>query len=165
MIARAGDDLVLVARLWDRSGALERLLGLLRRRALQVRTVSVYRADERTLEVVVAFDSLQTAHARIGAELRDLEDLEQIRRLGSDEHDEGREMALASISGPVGDWPEACLHMVRRETDTRVELVGSPAQIDCALAFLTARGVLEASTRSGVMLAPARKCTLRSNDI
>ena len=32
MIARAGDDLVLVARLWDRSGALERLLGLLRRR-------------------------------------------------------------------------------------------------------------------------------------
>jgi hypothetical protein len=34
MIARAGDDLVLVARLWDRSGALERLLGLLRRRAL-----------------------------------------------------------------------------------------------------------------------------------
>lgn len=146
--------MVLVARLWDRSSALERLLGLLRRRALQVRTLSVYRADERTLEVVVAFDSLQTSHDRIEAELRELEDLEQISRFGHDEQDEGREMALGRTSGPVGDWPEACLHMVLRETDTRVELVGSPVQVDRARAFLTARGVLEASTRSGVMLAP-----------
>ena len=121
--------------------------------------------DEGTLEVVIAFASSQTPHARIEAELRELEDLEQIRRLGSDEHDEGREMALARTNGPVGDWPEDCLHMVRRETDTRVELFGSPAQVDRALTFLTARGLLEASTRSGVMLAPAGRCRLRSNDV
>ena len=46
-------QLVLVARLQDVTGSLERLLGLLRRRALPIGSLSLYQAEDDILEVVL----------------------------------------------------------------------------------------------------------------
>ncbi|MEC7833735.1 MAG: hypothetical protein VX850_02985, partial [Gemmatimonadota bacterium] len=60
---------VLVASLQDVTGALERLLGLLRRRALPVESLSFYQAEDNIREVVLRFGDLDTPEDRVAAEV------------------------------------------------------------------------------------------------
>ena len=147
-------QLVVVARLRDLSGALERLLGLLRRRALPVDGLSVYRSQDDILEVAVRFGELSTPWDRVEAELNELVDLISVRRLDTDACGEAREFALARTDGEVGPWPEALVGIVRHQADDAIELTGSPAQIDRALDFMAGQGVLVGSARSGEIFPP-----------
>ena len=65
---------VLVARLQDVTGSLERLLGLLRRRALPIGSLSLYQAEDDILEVVLRFGDLDTPEDRVAAEVSSLYD-------------------------------------------------------------------------------------------
>ena len=115
-------QLVVVARLRDLSGALERLLGLLRRRALPVDGLSVYRSQDDILEVAVRFGELSTPWDRVEAELNELVDLISVRRLDTDACGEAREFALARTDGEIGPWPEALSGIVRHQADDAIEL-------------------------------------------
>ena len=71
---------VLVARLQDVTGSLERLLGLLRRRALPIGSLSLYQAEDDILEVVLRFEDLDTPEDRVAAEVSSLYDVLSVRR-------------------------------------------------------------------------------------
>jgi acetolactate synthase small subunit len=148
------NQLVLVATLSDASGALERLLGLLRRSALHVETLSMYRAEANVLEVALRFGKLRTPEARVEALLNDLVDVREVRRVWPEACAKARELALARTDGDPGPWPDELQKVVRRQSSGSIELTGSPREIDTALAHMKERGVLAASVRSGEMYPP-----------
>jgi acetolactate synthase regulatory subunit len=71
-------EALIVARLRDRPGALERALGLLRRRAFAVRQLSVDAAGDGIVELVVRVDESRTPRERVRLELLGLADLVEI---------------------------------------------------------------------------------------
>lgn len=148
--------LVVVATVRDVAGGLERLLGLLRRRALPVDALSVYRTDPDLLEVAVRFGPLTTPEERVEAELTQLVDLVALRRVDGSASASAREVALATTRGAVGAWPESLIPVVRDETASVIELAGSPQDINRALEFMTDLGVLIGATRSGEIYPPNR---------
>ncbi len=71
-------EAVIVARLRDRPGALERAVSLLRRRALAVRRLSVNAAGDGVIELIVRVDESRTPRERVRVELLGLADLLEI---------------------------------------------------------------------------------------
>jgi len=145
-------DLVLLVRLRDGPGVLERLLGLLRRRVLPVRTLSVYRSEAGLQEAAIRFDRVGSPE-RVAAEIAALVDVVSVRRLPSRALGDAREMAVARTRGPVGAWPETRHGSLTHRGDA-VELTGTPAEIDRALRLMTERGVLAGAARSGEIFPP-----------
>ncbi|MFO7262076.1 MAG: hypothetical protein DIU52_013040 [bacterium] len=68
-------EALIVARLRDRPGALERAVSLLRRRAMAVRRLSVNAAGDGVVELVVRVDESRTPRERVRLELLGLADL------------------------------------------------------------------------------------------
>ncbi len=71
-------EALIVARLRDRPGALERAVSLLRRRALAVRRLSVNAAGDGVIELIVRVDESRTPRERVRVELLGLADLLEI---------------------------------------------------------------------------------------
>jgi acetolactate synthase regulatory subunit len=71
-------EALIIARLRDRPGALERALGLLRRRALAVRQLSVDAAGDGVIELALRVDETRTPRERVRLELLGLVDLLEI---------------------------------------------------------------------------------------
>lgn len=67
-----------VVRIADRSAALERVLGVLRRRRMAVRRLSVTTADG-VFELMLRVDTAQTPPERVQAELLNLVDVHDVR--------------------------------------------------------------------------------------
>jgi acetolactate synthase small subunit len=145
----------LLARLHDRPGALERAIGLIRRRAHGVLRMSVAAAPNGVLELVVRVDEARTPRARVRADLLALEDLIEVRDLADGGPPLTRELLLAwiqpaaapraTVAGRVVAFgPNGCL----------LEVTGSPDEIDALLARLDELGVVTASVRSGEVAAP-----------
>jgi len=70
-----------LAHLRDRPAALERFLGLVRRRCLAVERLSVNPGPDGLLELRFLLDESRTAPARLAAELEALVDLARLERL------------------------------------------------------------------------------------
>lgn len=80
-----------LVHLRDRPAALERFLGLVRRRCLAVERLSVNPGPDGMLEVRFHLDENRTAPARLEAELEALVDLARLERLaGAGESIAGR---------------------------------------------------------------------------
>ena len=123
---------VLVASLQDVTGALERLLGLLRRRALPVESLSFYQAEDNIREVVLRFGDLDTPEDRVAAEVSSLYDVLSVRRPDQE---------------TVND-------VLQRQGSDSMELSGTPRAIDEALAYLQEQGLISGVSRSGEMFPP-----------
>ena len=148
-------QLVLVASLQDVTGALERLLGLLRRRVLPLESLSLYQAENNILEVVLRFGDLDTPEDRVAAEVSSLYDVLSVRRPDQASCDATRELAVVKTHGnlePV--LPETVRDVLQRHSSDSMELSGTPHAIDRALAYLQEQGLITGVSRSGEMFPP-----------
>lgn len=147
---------ILLARVSDRPGALERLLGLARRRMLAVNRLSVGFGDG-TLDVVLRLDPSRTSPGRARAELLGLADVEDVTAFDDGLPGRTRELALADIRPDPGvALPTECMRLLSQESGgVTVEITGTPDEVDATLARLRAAGLLFRSTRSGEVILPA----------
>ena len=146
---------VLVARLQDVTGSLERLLGLLRRRALPIGSLSLYQAEDDILEVVLRFGDLDTPEDRVAAEVSSLYDVLSVRRPDQASCDATRELAVVKTNGDLELLvPETVSDVLQRHGSNSMELSGTPRAIDQALAYLQEQGLISGVSRSGEMFAP-----------
>ena len=146
---------VLVANLQDVTGALERLLGLLRRRALPIERLSLYQADDNILEVVLRFEDLDTPEDRVAAEVSSLYDVLSVRRPDQASCDAARELAVVKTHGDLEPaLPETVSAVLQRYGPDSMELSGTPHAIDRALAYLQEQGLITGVSRSGEMFPP-----------
>ena len=146
---------VLVARLQDVTGSLERLLGLLRRRALPIASLSLYQAEDDILEVVLRFEDLDTPEDRVAAEVSSLYDVLSVRRPDQASCDATRELAVVKTNGDLELLvPETVSDVLQRHSSDSMELSGTPRAIDQALAYLQEQGLISGVSRSGEMFPP-----------
>ena len=146
---------VLVASLQDVTGALERLLGLLRRRALPIESLSLYQADDNILEVVLRFEDLDTPEDRVAAEVSSLYDVLSVRCPDQASCDAARELAVVKTHGDLElALPETVSDVLQRHSSDSMELSGTPHAIDRALAYLQEQGLITGVSRSGEMFPP-----------
>ena len=146
---------VLVARLQDVTGSLERLLGLLRRRALPIGSLSLYQAEDDILEVVLRFGDLDTPEDRVAAEVSSLYDVLSVRRPDQASCDATRELAVVKTNGDLELLvPETVSDVLQRHISDSMELSGTPRAIDQALAYLQEQGLISGVSRSGEMFPP-----------
>lgn len=146
---------VLVARLQDVTGSLERLLGLLRRRALPIGSLSLYQAEDDILEVVLRFEDLDTPEDRVAAEVSSLYDVLSVRRPDQASCDATRELAVVKTNSDLEPLlPETVSDVLQRHGSGSMELSGTPRAIDQALAYLQEQGLISGVSRSGEMFPP-----------
>ena len=146
---------VLVARLQDVTGSLERLLGLLRRRALPIGSLSLYQAEDDILEVVLRFEDLDTPEDRVAAEVSSLYDVLSVRRPDQASCDATRELVVVKTNGDLELLlPETVSDVLQRHGSGSMELSGTPRAIDQALAYLQEQGLISGVSRSGEMFPP-----------
>ena len=146
---------VLVARLQDVTGSLERLLGLLRRRALPIGSLSIYQAEDEILEVVLRFGDLDTPEDRVAAEVSSLYDVLSVRRPDQASCDATRELAVVKTNGDLELLvPETVSDVLQRHSSDSMELSGTPRAIDQALVYLQEQGLISGVSRSGEMFPP-----------
>lgn len=142
---------LLVVRVVDRPGALERVLGLLRRRVLAVRRLSLA-AGDGVLELALRVDETRTPPERLRAELSSLVDVVDVV--------DGvavptRELVLAHLkSGARPPAGEAWRVLDHGPGGSVLEITGSPDEVDAAVARLRADGSLVRSARSGEVVVP-----------
>ena len=148
-------QLVLVARLQDVTGSLERLLGLLRRRALPIGSLSLYQAEDDILEVVLRFGDLDTPEDRVAAEVSSLYDVLSVRCPDQASCDATRELAVVKTNSDLEPLlPETVSDVLQRHGSNYMELSGTPRAIDQALAYLQEQGLISGVSRSGEMFPP-----------
>ena len=146
---------VLVARLQDVTGSLERLLGLLRRRALPIGSLSLYQAEDDILEVVLRFEDLDTPEDRVAAEVSSLYDVLSVRRPDQASCDATRELAVVKTHSDLEPLlPETVSDVLQCQGSDSMELSGTPHAIDQALVYLQEQGLISGVSRSGEMFPP-----------
>ena len=146
---------VLEVRLQDVTGSLERLLGLLRRRALPIGSLSLYQAEDDILEVVLRFGDLDTPEDRVAAEVSSLYDVLSVRRPDQASCDATRELAVVKTNSDLEPLlPETVSDVLQRHGSGSMELSGTPRAIDQALAYLQEQGLISGVSRSGEMFPP-----------
>lgn len=136
----------LVVRLRKSADALERLIGLLRRRAFTLRRLSLAEAGVDVVEVCLRIDESRTPRDRVRVELEKLVDVLGVQDATVEDGTSAtRELLLARLH------PE---HAEATRRGTLVELTGSPEEVDAELARLMADGALKHFVRSGEVRLP-----------
>lgn len=148
-------DARIFVRVRDRPGALERVMGLLRRRAFGVRRVSVALGDDDALELMLRLAEPERHAERARQELRELVDVVDARHAGDPHREPTREMLVAWLPDPP---PDAALPAGRTTTDeaggTTLEVTGSPEELDAVIARLRESGIRFRFARSGEVAVP-----------
>jgi acetolactate synthase small subunit len=142
------------ARLHDRPGALERLIGLLRRRAFAVRRMSVSHARD-VVEVVLRIDPARTPPERVRAELLNLHDIIAVDGASAPPVPPTREMLLAWVRPGT---PRAATNgrvLSSSAAGVLLEITGSPEEIDDVLTRLDELGEAVNVVRSGEVATPS----------
>jgi acetolactate synthase small subunit len=145
----------ILVRVHDRPGALERVLGLVRRRAAAVRRSSIATGGDGVLEVLLRVDASRTPADRLCHDLRGLYDVLDVREMADAPDAPTREMLLAWVRPGAARGAPATARVLAVETaGVLLELTGSPDEIDGVLARLGETGAVTA-VRSGEVAAPA----------
>ena len=142
-----------LVRLRKTPTALERFIGLLRRRAFVLERLSVAAGGDGTWEICLRFDDTRTALDRAQAEVENLVDVLSLERLPQEGSQGTREFVLARLRpGGVPPGPE-WRRVSQAPEGPVVELTGSPVEIEAALATLGGR--VRAVVRSGELVVPS----------
>jgi acetolactate synthase-1/3 small subunit len=145
----------ILARLRDRPGALERAIGLIRRRAHAIRRLSVASTADGEIEIVLRVDEARTSSERVCRDLLALEDLVEVRDLAGGEPPLTRELLLAWIRPEAAPRATVAGRIVAYSAQgCLLEATGTPDEIDALLAQLDEHGMVAASVRSGEVAAP-----------
>ena len=142
-----------LVRVRNDAGALERVLGTLRRKALGVERLSFFPGPGGAQEILVRTSGADPS--RVKAELERLVDVGEVLGLGRAESLETRELAVARVppgSGPFLVGPGRLLSQ-DPEGDL-LEITGAPEEVDRALAEWASRDVLTGFHRTGEVPTP-----------
>lgn len=140
----------LLVRLARHTGAVERMIGLLRRRRFVVRRAAISFPDEDAVELIVRFDESADV-PRLLAELEALHDVRSVESLEGESSRFTREMALAWIRPDATVRATGGARIVAMlDGNCLMELTGSPEEIETTLARLRESGVVSNVTRSEV---------------
>ncbi|MBI4538889.1 MAG: acetolactate synthase small subunit [Gemmatimonadetes bacterium] len=155
--AHAERECRILARVRDRPGALERVAGLLRRRAFAVRRFSVAQAEEGILEILLRVQDQRTPPERVESELRCLVDVVEVRRIEDRPTRATRELVLARVRGGVSAAEiDVGRPLPDGEGGTVLEITGPPEEVDAVLRRLAESGVISGFVRSGEIAVPAK---------
>ena len=153
-------ELLLLVRVAERSGALERVLGLVRRRVLAVRRLSVAAADG-AIELALRLDTTRTPPERLKAELFSLADVLAVAdgaapgASGEGSAEPTREMAIVRLlPGGQPRLRDGWRVLTNGAAGVVLEITGSPEDVDAAVAGLRAEGLVAACTRTGEVAVP-----------
>ena len=153
-------SVTLVVQVRNQIEALERVLGLLRRRAIPVEEMSISRRSKEDLDVLLRLADEETAADRAIAELSPLVAVQSVVRVDEPRDCETRELALARVHSPDRTPLPANGRLIESDDEGGVlELTGTPQEIDDALERLARSGELSSVTRTGELLIPARSNT------
>jgi len=145
---------LLIVRVADRPAALERVLGLLRRKRLAIRRLSLTAADDM-LELVLRLDTARTLPERLRAELLALVDVQEVTDVAEGFEPRTFELALALLTpGGARALPESFRVVSDEHSGPVVAITGGPEHVDAELARLREHGVLSRSARSGEVAVP-----------
>lgn len=153
---------LLLVRVHDRPGALERVLGAVRRKALAVRRLSLHAPADGRLEVVLRFDPERSPLERMTAELESLFDVHDVRPVPDAPRPPTREMALAHLRASDDGTDETGRVVERGAAGVVVEVTGTPSEVDDILARFRDRGVLTSAVRTGEVVVPLPEVAGRS---
>ena len=141
---------LLIARIADRPGALERLLGTIRRCALPVERVSFAKRDDDSIEVALRHRDDDGDRTR--RELSRLFDVLELTLVSSEDAEGARELAVARVSNRAA-MPDTDFRVLdQTASGTVIELTGTPHELDEALTRLKEQGALDGSVRTGELL-------------
>ncbi len=144
-----------LVRVQDRTGALERLLGLVRRKALPIRSGSISWGGRNALEVFLRGELGDESPPRVEAELGSVLNVMDVQDLGAAEGLFTREMALVRVPPGTGPFVPFAGRLIHQDQDgDLLELTGTPEEVEAALAELARKKLLAAYRRSGAMPAP-----------
>lgn len=153
-------SVTLVVQIRDQIGALERVLGLLRRRAIPVEEMSISRRSEEGFDVLLRLADEETAADRATAELSQLVAVQAVVRLEEPRDRETRELALARVHSPGQTPLPANGRLIGSDDEDGIlELTGTPEEIDDALELLARSGELSSVSRTGELLIPGKANT------
>ncbi len=143
----------LSVRVHDRPHALERVIGLLRRRALPVRRFSVAESEGGHLELVLGVDN-DAAAERVRADLIELYDVADVEIMASPAA-ATRELALVRVRPDAAEQAEGLGRHIAVDGDGIVlEITGAPEEVERALAGLRDRQLMTGFVRSGELAVP-----------
>lgn len=146
---------VFLVRVQDHSGALERVLGTLRRKALGVERISFFPGPRGVQEVLIRTSLTGPEPARVKAELESLVDVREVLGLGDAELVETRELALVRVPPGSGPFLTGSGRLLSQNPDgDLLEVTGAPDEVDRVLAELASREVLTGFHRTGEVPAP-----------
>jgi len=152
-------------RVQDHAGALERVLSTLRRKYLGMEKISLFPGPRGTHEVLIRTSLSGPPPHRVKAELESLVDVREVRHLGGGGGLETRELAVVRVppgSGPLLTGPGRLVGQ-HRHGDI-LEITGTPAEVDAALADLDDQDVLTGFHRTGEVPTPPELPYKRGED-
>jgi ketol-acid reductoisomerase len=137
-------------RLHEAPGALERVIGLLRRKAFAVRRLSFGASGSGLGSLVIRLDASRTDPARVRDELLALPDVEDVDPAADATEGAGaRELLVAALRAAAGSGRAA-----GTGNGGVVQVIGSPEDLDRVLEALRLQGAVARYTRSGELMIP-----------
>lgn len=145
----------ILIRVQGRPGAMERVLGTLRREVLEVEKISFFPGPRGTHEVLLLTNPSSDRAGRIRPVLERLVDVREIRVLDEPEGLETRELALVRVPPGSGPFLTGSGRVIDQQPEgDLLEITGTPEEIDRALAELAERDVLTGYHRTGEVPFP-----------
>ncbi len=152
----------LIVRVQDRPHALERVIGLVRRRALPVRRLSVAVSDGDAIELLLRLDP-GAAVERVRAELLELYDVVDVAVIEAAAAT--RELALVRVRIDAADRTAGIGRRIAVDVDGIVlEITGAPEEVERALAGLRERQLITGFVRSGEVAVPGERFPQSGSD-
>jgi hypothetical protein len=144
-----------LVRVRNHAGALERVLGTLRRKALAVESLSFFPGPGGAQEILVRTSPSGPDPSRVKAELESLVDVAEVLDLGRAESLETRELALARVPPGSGPFLVDSGRLLSQDPEgDLLEITGAPEEVDRALAELASRDLLTGFHRTGEVPTP-----------
>lgn len=146
---------VFLVRVQNHTGALERVLSTLRRKALGVEKISLFPGPRGIYEVLLRTSASGPPPHRVKAELESLVDVREVRGLGGAGNLETRELALVRVPPGSGSFLTDSGRIIRKHPDgDLLEITGTPEEVDAILAELADRDILIGFHRTGEVPIP-----------
>lgn len=148
-------DTGFLVRVQGRPGALERVLGTLRREVLDIQTMSFFPGPRGTHEILIRTDASSERANRIRPVLERLVDVREIRALAEPGPMNTRELAVVRVPPGSGPFLIGSGRLIDQHPDgDLLEITGPPEEVDRALAELAERNVLTGYHRTGEVPVP-----------
>lgn len=157
----------------DNHGALDRIVGLLRRRRARLQTIAIGRSElPNVLRLTVVVDDAEVAVEQLAEQLRKVVDVRHVVNLSS-ERTIARELALVKVNSPASHYSEIIeqgqlfgAHVVDvAKASVTLEVTGNGEKVEQLVSLLQRYGVCEvARTGCVAIIRGAGDSSMRTSE-